>query len=83
MVCAKLIDRDGISVGNACRSAMLHYRSSLLHLMTTLMFSPMMILGNKEEKQHLVLELFNNFEEDQVGLAFFFFSFCFFKLVQR
>ncbi|XP_012264254.1 seipin [Athalia rosae] len=65
MVCAQLRDRDGVLVGNACRSAMLHYRSSLLHILTTLMFSPMMILGSTEEKQHLVLELFANFEEDQ------------------
>lgn len=65
MVCAQLRDRNGVLVGNACRSAMLHYRSSLLHVITTLMFSPMMILGSTEEKQHIILELFGNFEEDQ------------------
>ncbi|XP_046601223.1 seipin isoform X3 [Neodiprion lecontei] len=65
MVCAQLRDRDGVLVGNACRSAMLHYRSSLLHILTTLTFSPMMILGSAEEKQNIVLEMFANFEEDQ------------------
>ncbi|XP_046751449.1 seipin [Diprion similis] len=65
MVCAQLRDRDGVLVGNACRSAMLHYRSSLLHTLTTLTFSPMMILGSTEEKQNIVLEMFANFEEDQ------------------
>lgn len=28
----------------------------------------MMIFGNVEEKQDIVLELFNNFEEDQVRI---------------
>lgn len=66
MVCAQLRSRDGFLVDHSCRSAMLHYRSTLLHMLTTLTFSPMMIFGNVEEKQDVVLELFGNFEEDQV-----------------
>lgn len=66
MVCAQLRSRDGYLVDHTCKSAMLHYRSTLLHTLTTLMFSPMMIFGNVEEKQDVVLELFGNFEEDQV-----------------
>lgn len=65
MVCAELHSRDGFMVKKACRSTMLHYRSSLLHALTTLTFSPMMIFGTTEEKQNVVLELFGNFEEDQ------------------
>ncbi|KAL6265425.1 hypothetical protein P5V15_002221 [Pogonomyrmex californicus] len=65
MVCAHLRSRDGFLVDHTCKSAMLHYRSTLLHTLTTLMFSPMMIFGNVEEKQDVVLELFGNFEEDQ------------------
>ncbi|EGI57185.1 PREDICTED: seipin [Acromyrmex echinatior] len=65
MVCAQLRSRDGHLVDHICKSAMLHYRSTLLHTLTTLLFSPMMIFGNAEEKQDIVLELFNNFEEDQ------------------
>lgn len=76
MVCAQLRSRDGFLVDHSCRSAMLHYRSTLLHTLTTLTFSPMMIFGSVEEKQNVVLELFGNFEEDQVtnilhGEAFF------------
>ena len=67
MVCAQLRSRDGVLVEHSCRSAMLHYRSSLLHILTTLTFSPMMIFGTLEEKQNIVLELFGNFEEDQVS----------------
>ncbi|XP_043252919.1 seipin [Colletes gigas] len=65
MVCAQLHSRDGFLVKHACRSAMLHYRSRLLHALTTFTFSPMMIFGTTEEKQNVVLELFGNFEEDQ------------------
>ncbi|XP_014474888.1 PREDICTED: seipin isoform X1 [Dinoponera quadriceps] len=65
MVCAQLRSRDGFLVDHSCRSTMLHYRSTLLHALTTLTFSPMMIFGNVEEKQDVVLELFGNFEEDQ------------------
>ncbi|XP_070161639.1 seipin isoform X2 [Polyergus mexicanus] len=65
MVCAQLRSRDGYLVDHTCRSAMLHYRSILLHALTTLTFSPMMIFGNVEEKQDVILELFSNFEEDQ------------------
>ncbi|KAG5321325.1 BSCL2 protein, partial [Pseudoatta argentina] len=65
MVCAQLRSRDGHLVDHICKSAMLHYRSTLLHTLTTFLFSPMMIFGNVEEKQDIVLELFNNFEEDQ------------------
>jgi hypothetical protein len=36
--------------------------------LSTLIFSPMMVFGNKEEKQNIVLELFADFEEDQVML---------------
>ncbi|XP_029165452.1 seipin [Nylanderia fulva] len=65
MVCAQLRSRDGYLVDETCKSAMLHYRSTLLHTLTTLTFSPMMIFGNTEEKQDVNLELFSNFEEDQ------------------
>lgn len=65
MVCAELRTRDNFLVEHACRSTMLHYRSTLLHTLTTLTFSPMLIFGSLEEKQNVVLELFGNFEEDQ------------------
>lgn len=66
MVCVQLRDKESQLVDNSCRSTMLHYRSYLLHTLTTLIFSPMLMFGNKEEKQNIVLELFADFEEDQV-----------------
>lgn len=68
MVCSQLRSRNGHLIEHTCKSAMLHYRSTLLHTLTTFLFSPMMIFGNVEEKQDIVLELFNNFEEDQVRI---------------
>lgn len=69
MVCADLKSRDGFLVEHACRSTMLHYRSTLLHTLTTLTFSPLMIFWSLEEKQNIVLELFGSFEEDQVKIS--------------
>ncbi|XP_043468250.1 seipin [Leptopilina heterotoma] len=65
MVCAELKSQYNRLVDHSCRSAMLHYRSTLLHFISTLTFSPMMIFGTTEETQNIVLELFGNFEEDQ------------------
>ncbi|KAJ8891797.1 hypothetical protein PR048_004351 [Dryococelus australis] len=65
MVCAELRDKDGTLVERSCRSAMLRYRSTLLHVLSAFMFSPMYLFGSKEEKQKIVLELFSDFREDQ------------------
>ncbi|XP_075212962.1 lipid droplet biogenesis associated protein seipin isoform X2 [Lycorma delicatula] len=65
MVCAQLADKDGLMVSQACRSAMLHYRSELLTMLTTLTLYPLFIFGHAEEKQTLTLELYSDFEEDQ------------------
>ncbi|KAK0094595.1 hypothetical protein PV326_010494 [Microctonus aethiopoides] len=65
MVCAKLLSRDNLPVDRSCRPTMLHYRSTLLHMLKTFAFSPALIFGNREEKQSIALELFGNFEEDQ------------------
>ncbi|KOC64909.1 Seipin [Habropoda laboriosa] len=64
MVCAELRSRDGSLMEHACRSTMLHYRSTLLHALTTLTFSPMMIFGSTEEKQNVVLELFDTGDDN-------------------
>lgn len=66
MVCASLRVRSGVEVNKACRSAMLHYRSPLLETLMTLTMSPLMVLGQTEEKQSVIVELFSDFEEDQV-----------------
>lgn len=76
MVCASLRVRSGIEVTKACRSAMLHYRSPLLETLTTLSLSPLLVLGQTEEKQSVTVELFSDFEEDQVRRFVTFIDYC-------
>lgn len=73
MVCAWLKDKGGDMISHSCRSAMLHYRSSLLIMLKTLVQAPFLILGGHEEKQTLTLELFSDYEEDQVSTYLYYF----------
>lgn len=50
---------------------MLHYRSDLLHSLNTLALSPLLIIGTAEQKQIVPVELFSNYEEDQVSTLFY------------
>lgn len=68
MVCMQLHDKDQSLIANSCRSTMLHYRSYLLHTLNTLFYSPVMLLGSLEERQNIRVELFSDFEEDQVSM---------------
>ncbi|XP_026461669.1 seipin [Ctenocephalides felis] len=65
MVCAEMRDTASKLRGHSCRSAMLHYRSDLLHSLNTLALSPLLIIGTAEQKQIVPVELFSNYEEDQ------------------
>lgn len=66
MVCANLFSRDGHMVDKSCRPTMLHYRSGLLQIIKTLVFSPMLVFDTREEKQNIAVELFSSFIENQV-----------------
>lgn len=46
---------------------MLRYKSSLLQTLSTLFFSPFLLLGSAEEKQLLSVELCEYYEEDAVS----------------
>lgn len=46
---------------------MLHYRSSLLQTMSTLLFSPLLLTGVSEQKQLIEVELFPDFKSDLVS----------------
>lgn len=47
--------------------AMLHYRSSLLQILSTLVFSPMLLTGLSEQKQLIEVELFSDYKSDSVS----------------
>lgn len=46
---------------------MLHYRSTLLQTMSTLLFSPLLLTGVSEQKQLIEVELFPDFKSDLVS----------------
>lgn len=48
--------------------AMLHYRSSLLQILSTMVFSPMLLTGLSEQKQLVEVELFSDYKSDSVSV---------------
>lgn len=64
MVCAEMRDKATKLRSHSCRTAMLHYRSKLTRAITTLVMSPLIVLGLREETQQIPIELFSNYEDD-------------------
>ncbi|XP_016305722.1 seipin-like [Sinocyclocheilus anshuiensis] len=56
--------KAGQIVDVTARSAMLHYRSSLLQTLGTVVFSPMLLTGASEQKQSVLVELYSEFKDD-------------------
>ncbi|XP_031628086.1 seipin-like [Contarinia nasturtii] len=65
MVCAEMRDKGNQMRNHACRSTMLHYRSDLARTISTLVMSPLIIFGFKEEIQQIAVEVFSSYEDDQ------------------
>lgn len=65
MVCAEMRDQLTQLRDHSCRAAMLHYKSKLIRTITTLIMSPLYVMGLKEEAQQVFIELFTNYEDDQ------------------
>uniref|UniRef100_A0A667XPA7 Seipin n=1 Tax=Myripristis murdjan TaxID=586833 RepID=A0A667XPA7_9TELE len=53
--------KGGQAVESVGRSAMLHYRSSLLQTLGTILFSPLLLSGMTEQKQLIEVELFSEY----------------------
>ncbi|XP_062277612.1 seipin-like [Scomber scombrus] len=53
--------KSGKPVSSVGRSTMLHYRSSLLQTLNTLLFSPLLLTGIAEQKQLVEVELFSDY----------------------
>lgn len=62
MVKMSLYIQGGKIVSSVGRSTMLHYRSSLLQTLSTLVFSPLLLTGMTEQKQLVEVELFSNYK---------------------
>ncbi|XP_042625849.1 seipin-like isoform X3 [Cyprinus carpio] len=56
--------KAGQIVDVSARSAMLHYHSSLLQALGTVVFSPMLLTGASEQKQPVIVELYSEFKDD-------------------
>ncbi|XP_076835464.1 seipin isoform X2 [Brachyhypopomus gauderio] len=64
MVKMSCYTKNGITVSTVSRSAMLHYRSSLLQTLNTLVFSPLLLTGLAEQKQLVDVELYSDYRSD-------------------
>lgn len=62
MVKMSCYSRGGQTVSSVARSAMLHYRSSLLQTLSTLVFSPLLLSGVAEQKQLIEVELYSDYK---------------------
>ena len=60
-------NQGGETLRKSSRSAMLRYKSELLHIISTTVFAPLMLYGLQEEKQVVTVELFSQYEEDPVS----------------
>ncbi|XP_037306750.2 seipin-like [Pungitius pungitius] len=62
MVKMSCYTKGGKTVSSVGRSTMLHYRSSLLQSLSTLLFSPFFVTGMAEQKQLIEVELFSEYK---------------------
>lgn len=67
LVCAEMRDQGQNLRGHSCRSAMLRYKSDLLTRITTWVLSPLYILGVREEKQTVQVELFSDYLDEKTN----------------
>ncbi|XP_021565902.1 seipin isoform X2 [Carlito syrichta] len=56
--------RGGRIISTSSRSVMLHYRSDLLQMLDTLVFSSLLLFGFAEQKQILEVELYADYREN-------------------
>lgn len=66
MVCVRLTDKYGYLVSSSCRSSRLKYMSNLYRVIHTIFMAPFYLAGFSGEKQLVQLEMYTDFEEDQV-----------------
>lgn len=71
MIKLDMINNEGQLLKSTSRSAILRYRSPLFKIMYTLFFIPGLLAGSFEEKQSLVIPLFENYIEDSYNSTYF------------
>ncbi|KAJ8338029.1 hypothetical protein SKAU_G00369950 [Synaphobranchus kaupii] len=64
MVRMSCYTKEGQIISAISRSAMLHYRSKLLQMLGTVLFSPLLLAGVSQQKQLVEVELFSAYREN-------------------
>lgn len=64
LVTVSCYTRGGRIISTSSRSVMLHYRSQLLQILDTLVFSSLLLFGFAEQKQLLEVELYSAYREN-------------------
>lgn len=64
LVTVSCYTRGGRIISTSSRSVMLHYRSQLLQMLDTLVFSSLLLFGFAEQKQLLEVELYSDYREN-------------------
>ncbi|XP_074656171.1 seipin-like [Tubulanus polymorphus] len=64
MVALQFYSRKDEPLQYSQRSVLLRYKSTMLQTMETLVYSPMLLTGAREQKQTLIVEFFNRYLED-------------------
>lgn len=64
LVTVSCYTRGGRVISTSSRSVMLHYRSHLLQMLDTLVFSSLLLFGFAEQKQLLEVELYSDYREN-------------------
>lgn len=63
MICVDMKDKESMLKSHACRSTMMRYQSPWLRKVKTLLNMPLYILGLREEKQNLDIEMFSKYTD--------------------
>ncbi|KAF3822168.1 hypothetical protein GH733_007542 [Mirounga leonina] len=66
LVTVSCYTRGGRIISTSSRSVMLHYRSDLLQMLDTLVFSSLLLFGFAEQKQLLEVELYSEYRENSI-----------------
>jgi len=61
MSCLKVLDTNRQVTRTSCKSSILEFRSSLLRVMETILFSPFLVLGTATQRQWIIINYFDDF----------------------
>jgi len=64
MSCIHMKNKDKKTIGEKCRSNMLEYRSDLLRVLETLVFSPFLLTSSTAQRQWISINYFEMFMDD-------------------